>query len=131
MAYEWDEHVGELGLRVRAATEADVFAEAAAAMGELLGDAPAGAEEWRAVEVRGDDLDVLFAAWLEELAFLAETEGFVPAAVRDLDLGPGVVRAQVGGRRASPPHLVKAVTYHGLAFGHDGDGWSARALLDV
>jgi SHS2 domain-containing protein len=37
----------------------------------------------------------------------------------------------VSGTRASPPHLVKAVTYHRLEM-HEQDGtWRARVVLDV
>ena len=30
-----------------------------------------------------------------------------------------------------PPPLVKAVTYHRLAFARSGDGYAARVILDV
>jgi SHS2 domain-containing protein len=134
MAYGWGEHVGELVLWVQAGTEEGVFTEALRGMAELLADeAPGGPapSEWREVDVRGDDRARLFAAWLEELAFLAETEGFVPDAVAELALEPGTLRARVGGHRGAPPHLVKAVTLHDLRFEPAADGWRARALLDV
>jgi SHS2 domain-containing protein len=79
----------------------------------------------------GADRAVLLAAWLEELIFLAETEGFVPAAIEDIALEPERVRARVRGRRGAPPHLVKAVTYHRLSFGRVDGGWRAVAVLDV
>jgi SHS2 domain-containing protein len=128
--YEWGEHVGELELHVTAADEAAVFAEALRAFGELVGgeDRP---EERFEVAAGGEDRAVLFAAWLSELAFLAETEGLVPADVEAIELGRDEVRATVRGYRGDPPHLVKAVTYHRLAYEpHDG-GWRARAVLDV
>jgi SHS2 domain-containing protein len=138
MGHDWGEHVGELELRVTAPAEAGVFAEAALALGELLGEeddaAPVGALEWRHVGAGADAADrgALLAAWLDELVFLAETDGFVPAAVEDVVLGPGAVRARVGGRRGAPPHLVKAVTYHRLAFAPAAEGgWHAVAVLDV
>jgi len=130
MAYAWGDHVGELELAIMARSREAVFAEGARALGELLGDGDGDAEV-RAVAVEGRELPALLAGWLEELVFLAETEGFVPAAVRSLELGDGGVQAVVAGRRGSPPHLVKAVTYHRLAFEPDGEGWYARAVLDV
>jgi SHS2 domain-containing protein len=136
MGHDWAEHVGELELRVTAASEPEVFAEAALALGELLAEeddaGPGAALEWRDVGARAPDRGALLAGWLDELVFLAETEGFVPAAVEDVVLGPGAVRTRVGGRRGSPPHLVKAVTYHRLAFEPaPGGGWRAVAVLDV
>lgn len=131
MAYKWAEHVGELELCVEAASEEDVFAEALRAFGELLGEHDAGDAAATEVTAEGADRAALLAAWLEELIFLAETEGFVPAAVEELALEPERVRARVSGRRGSPPHLVKAVTYHRLAFDRVHGGWRAVAVLDV
>jgi SHS2 domain-containing protein len=129
MTYGWGEHVGELELWVEAPDEAAVFAEAVAALGELL--ATEGAPAAREVSAGGADRATLFAAWLEELAFLAETEGFVPEAVEALELDAERVRARITGRRGSPPHLVKAVTYHRLGFEPTEAGWRATAVLDV
>ncbi len=74
---------------------------------------------------------VLFAEWLAELAFLAETEGLVPERIAELALDSERLEATVEGRLAEPRHLVKAVTYHRLEFGPNGDGWRATAVLDV
>ena len=134
MSYGWTEHVGELELWIEAADEPGVFAEGLRALADVLGDeAPAanGEREWRDVVAQGEDRAVLLAAWLEELNFLAETEGFTAETAEDLALEPARVRARVGGRRAAPPHLVKAVTYHRLAFERADAGWRAVAVLDV
>jgi SHS2 domain-containing protein len=132
MSYGWTEHVGELELWVEAADEPGVFAEALRALADVLGDSPGdGEREWRDVVAEGRDRAVLLAAWLEELNFLAETEGFEPETAEELALEPRSVRARVAGRVTSPPHLVKAVTYHRLAFERTEDGWRAVAVLDV
>jgi len=132
MSYGWAEHVGELELWVEAPDEPAVFAESLEALRELLSEAgERGDAACVDVEVEGEDRARLFAAWLDELAFLAETEGFLPEHVESMMLEDGRVRARVGGVRAAPPHLIKAVTYHRLSFAADGDGWRARAILDV
>jgi SHS2 domain-containing protein len=133
MAYGWAEHTGELELWVSAASEREVFEDALRAMAELLGDEEdeAGAPEARLVAVEGGDHARLLAAWLEELAFLAETDGLVPERVEELVLAPAGVSARVIGHRGAPPHLIKAVTLHRLAFEREGDGWRARVVLDV
>ena len=134
MSWGWAEHVGEVELWVQAGTEAEVFAEALRAMRELLGEGAGTADdapERHEVRVKGADRAALLAGFLEELAFLAETEGFVPEALEELALCEGELRAQVRGARGAPPHLVKAVTYHRLAFARQGSGWRARAILDV
>jgi SHS2 domain-containing protein len=130
--YSWGEHVGELELRLVAADEAGVFAAAVRALGDLLaGDDGGAAREWFEIGAEGSDRAVLLAAWLDELVFLAEHDGIVPVAVTDVVLEPARVRARVGGYRGEPPHLVKAVTYHRLAFEPHEGGWSATLVLDV
>jgi SHS2 domain-containing protein len=132
VGHSWGEHVGELELRLEAADEAGVFAATVPAIAELLaGDEDRDAEQWFDLVGEGDDRAVLLAAWIEELVFLAEHEGVVPVAVNDIVLAPTSVRGSVGGYRGHPPHLVKAVTYHRLAFEPATTGWQANVVLDV
>jgi SHS2 domain-containing protein len=128
--YRWVEHTGEIELAIEARTERQVFADGLAALVELLGIGE-GAYEWRAIEVAAPDRPALLAAWLEELVFLVDAEGFEPVAVRELELAAGSLRAVVAGHCGEPPPLVKAVTYHGLAFEPRGDGYRATVVLDV
>jgi SHS2 domain-containing protein len=131
--YGFSDHVGELELWVHAPSEEEVFGESARALAEVLGgeEGATGGSEWRELAIRATDRPALLAQWLEELAFLAETDGFVADRVDDVVLDSGGVRARVAGHRGSPPHLVKAVTYHRLRFEPAPDGWRARAVLDV
>jgi SHS2 domain-containing protein len=133
VSYRWGEHVGELELHVEAATERGVFEDAALAFAELLSaDArPAAETAPRRVSATGHDRAALLAAFLEELIFLAETERFVPRAIAELRLAGGALEAVVAGGRGEPPHLVKAVTHHRLAFEPADGGWRAKVLLDV
>jgi protein archease len=131
VTYRWVEHTSELELEIAAATEPAVFLEALNAFAELVTDVPSVHSERREVEVRGDDRESLLVAWLEELVFLAEREGFVPERAAELELGDGVVRATLRGHSGAPRPLVKAVTLHRLLFTANGEGWRARVVLDV
>ena len=133
MPYGWGEHTGELELWVTAASEREIFEDALRAMAELLADESdeGGASEARLVAIEGGDHARVLAGWLEELVFLAETEGFVPERAEEVAVAPAGVTARVIGHRGAPPHLIKAVTLHRLAFEPDGDGWRARVVLDV
>jgi len=117
---------------VEAGDEPGVFEEAFRALAELLGD-EAGAGELLICEVDASapDHPALLADWLMEVVFLAETEGLVPERLERLELGERTLSATVAGRRGSPPHLVKAVTYHGLELEPVDGGWRARLVLDV
>ena len=129
--YEWVEHTSELELAIEAASEADVFADALAALAELIGDTADRARKRHTIDLEASVRATLRADWLAELAFLAETEGFVPERLASLDLGPRRLSAAVDGRLGYPPHLVKAVTYHNLVFEPADGRWRARVVLDV
>jgi SHS2 domain-containing protein len=129
--YRWVDHTAEVELEIDAASEREVLEEAIRALADLLGiEAPRG-EERRAITLQAGDRPALLAAWIDELTFLAESEGFVATHVVALDLQPAGLKATVAGILGEPPPLVKAVTYHRLAFEPSGEGYVARVILDV
>jgi SHS2 domain-containing protein len=128
--YRWVDHTGEIELAIEADSERAVFADALAALVDLLG-IEGDAAEPRVIEVTAPDRSALLAAWLEELVFLIDTQGFEPIALTDLELSPDSARAVVEGRLGEPPPLIKAVTYHRLAFEPSGAGYRATVVLDV
>jgi SHS2 domain-containing protein len=128
------EHTAELELRLEAPAEEAIFEEALVALGELLGERSSGAAGEPArheVSASAPDRATLLAEWLSELVFLAETERFIPARLDALELADDQLDARVSGTRASPPHLVKAVTYHRLEMDQEDGTWRARVVLDV
>lgn len=135
MTYRWVEHTGELELEIDAATEEDTLRDAVAALHELLGSQDESGRPGEAlvldVSLSAPDRAGLLADWLSELVFLAETEGFVPEAVRSIEMKGLRVVAEVEGHRGRPRHLVKAVTLHRLAFEPAQEGWRATVVLDV
>lgn len=129
--YRWVEHTAEVELEIDAATEEEVFGEALSAFAELLGVPEPDARTERTVDLESPDRPSLLAEWIEELVFLAETQGFVPSAIRSMELMPDGLRAVVAGGIGAPPHVVKAVTYHRLGFESEGNKHTARVILDV
>jgi SHS2 domain-containing protein len=131
--YTWVEHTGELEVRIESETEEGVFEDALAALRELLSEEGSAHGEplRREVAVEARDRGGLLAAWLDELVFLAERDGLIPERATDMALDDQRMSAVVEGRRGEPPHLVKAVTYHRLAFERVGGRWCATLVLDV
>jgi SHS2 domain-containing protein len=129
--YRWVDHTAEVELEIEAASEREVLEAALRALAELLGIEVARGDERRTIKLQAGDRPALLAAWIEELAFLAESEGFVATHVLELDLQTAGLGATVGGVLDEPPPLVKAVTYHRLAFEPSGSGYVARVILDV
>jgi SHS2 domain-containing protein len=135
--FRWVDHTAELELEIEAPTREAVFADALAALRELLAgeepDTQAAPDPvlQRRVSVEAEDRPALLAAWMEELVFLTENQGFEPLAIASLQLRPSSVDATVTGRLGQPPPVVKAVTYHRLSFASAGDGYRATVVLDV
>ncbi len=129
--YRWVEHTAEVELSIDAATEQEVLEGAMAALAELLGFAGIGGSEQRSLKARAADRPALLAAWLEELVYLAESEGFVATSVDRIIFSDDEVQAMLSGAVADPPPLVKAVTYHRLTFERGGSGYVATVVLDV
>jgi SHS2 domain-containing protein len=129
--YRWVDHTAEVELEIAASTEREVFSDALRALAELLGFADGTGHERREVRASAPDRPALLAVWLEELLFLAESEGFVATGLEELSVPDDSLTATVSGRRGDPPPLVKAVTYHRLEFGSGERGYFARVVLDV
>lgn len=131
LSYRWVEHTAELELEIDAPDEAMVFADAARALAELLGEERRGEPARREIAVEESERAVLLVRWLDELVFLAETEKLVPDEVERIALSDTGLDAEVRCHRGEPRHLVKGTTYHRLAFGPSAEGFHARVVLDV
>jgi SHS2 domain-containing protein len=129
MTYRWVDHTGEVELVIEAWSEEEIFADALSAYRELA--AGEGEPAARSIALEAGDRADLLARWLEELIYLADAEGFVPERVVEIEVERNSLRAEVAGRAGSASPLVKAVTYHGLQFGFDGERWRAHVVLDV
>jgi SHS2 domain-containing protein len=127
--YEWVDHTSELELHIDAETPELVFHDALHALSELLGTAT-GERQTRKIRVSAPGRDRLLWQWLDELVFRSETEGFIPESA-ELTLDKTGLDATVAGRLGEPSALVKAVTYHGLAFEEADGRYRARVVLDV
>jgi len=131
--YRWKEHTSEVQLELSASTAEGIFEEALAAVKELLADGSTdeSRELPRGIEIMAPDAAALLVRWIDELTFIAEVEGLVPAVVLRIELADGALRATVGFHAGAPRHLVKGTTYHGLSFGRHDHGWRATVVLDV
>ena len=131
--HRWFEHTSELELHIDSPTLCGVFEDALGAFAELVAEGANPEQPFSLTfSLEARDPATLLAEFLEELIFLAETQGFVPERPQISVEAVGTkLTAIVQGTIGEPPHLVKAVTYHGLELRREGDGFHARAVLDV
>jgi SHS2 domain-containing protein len=129
--YRWIEHTGEIELEIEDESPEAVFTEALVAFGDLLTEERGGEPVTHQVDISAPDLPALLAEWMNELVYLADTDGFVPERVERLTFIASGLHAKIGGQRHIPRNPVKAVTYHDLEM-QDVEGvWYARVVLDV
>lgn len=137
MPWETFEHQADVGLEVRAARGAELFAEAGLAYFSLVCDLGA-VEERETYELRGEasGVEELLVDWLNDLVFLFEGRGAVCRRI-ELPEWSGTSYAAVlhGEPAVAGRHrlrsIVKAATYHGVSVRFNGSGWRARVILDV
>jgi SHS2 domain-containing protein len=128
--YEWRSHTAEIELRVVAPSENGVLADAADAFGRYVELDRGGEPARHELDLEAPDRGSLLVALLEELIFLADTEGFVPDR-SELCVDGARLFGVLEGRRTRIDPIVKAATYHGLRFERNGDVWDARVVFDV
>lgn len=88
------------------------------------------------VEAEADDLEGLLVAWLSEVLFHVEANGFAFRWFEDVELKKGSVAAWGWGEALDPARHglkleVKAPTYHGLELRKEKEGWVAQVIFDV
>jgi SHS2 domain-containing protein len=137
--FELFDHTADLGIRVRAASPNELFAEAAKALTHCLVGQPDSVQTTTNVrcELESPDLEYLFFDWLSELLFRFDAEGFIVASCEcRVDVQGTSLQATLHGDLFDPSrheysHEVKAITYHGLRVERDADGWLAEVIIDI
>lgn len=132
MSFRFLDHPGEVELVVDAAGEPEIYGEALHAFAELVEQDTGGRPGQRHIRLEAPDRVSLLVDWLNELVYLADTDGFVPERIETMSLEGTRLDATVSGRlEAAPSSLVKAATFSGAAFERGAHGWCARIVLDV
>jgi SHS2 domain-containing protein len=83
------------------------------------------------VAVTAPDAAALLAEWLEELVYLGESEGFVADRLDACRFADEHLETVVSGGLGRPGPIIKAVTYHRLAFEPADAGYVASVVFDV
>ena len=136
-AFETFEHTADIGLLARGRTLAELFANAADGLADLIVDRDGlhDAVQMR-VSVSAPDPEGLLVAWLNELLYLLDTQRFLPRRTQITSLDGGSLTAQLSGDTIDPGRhavrrMIKAATYHGLSVRQADGVWEARVILDL
>jgi SHS2 domain-containing protein len=136
--YETFDHTADLGLRVRAATLPELFADAGRGLTSMLVEDVSPIRETTSATIalpKDDDLEFLLFDFLKAILFRFETDHLLLVRF-EVTLDDSGLHATGHGEpmddaRHEPGHEVKAITYHGLRVERDGDGWLAEVIVDI
>ena len=140
VTYEFFDHTGDLGVRLRGATRAELFAAAAAALTAALVDpATVRPADRRDVDLTAPTDDGLLVDWLSELLYLFEVHDLLVASAEvtvDREAERWRLHATIDADRFDPARhriklLIKGVTYHRLAIAESEDGFETDLILDI
>ncbi len=132
-------HTADVGFALEAENLEGLFQAALEGLLEVMfQNPPRRGKRRRTVVLEAEDLETLLVRYLNELIYLIQTKGFVPAKAR-VRIFP-----QEGGFRLEATLLgepfqegfgfqgeVKSATYHGLSVVREGGVWKAQVILDV
>jgi SHS2 domain-containing protein len=135
--YEIFDHTADLGLRIRAASLDELFADAARALFSVIVANPESVKPVQEfdLEIEGSRHDDLLFDWLAELLYTFDTRRVLFSEF-DVHVREAGVKATARGEPIDPKRHelemeVKAITYHGLKVERDGDGWLAEVIVDL
>jgi SHS2 domain-containing protein len=135
--YEIFEHTADVGIRARAGSLEELFADAARGLFSVMVEdlATVRTLEEVALQVSGDDVEELFHDWLAELLFTFCVRRLVLADF-DVRFGLSELTATARGEPIDPSRHrldveVKAITWCGLKVQRQPDGWLAEVVVDI
>ena len=140
MAYQFFDHIGDIGVGLSGRSLDELFASAAMAFSDtvtsLAGVEPRRPEE---LDVAAPELDLLMVDFLSELLYRFDTRGWLTrdaqVEIREQDGGWELQGTLIGERHDPARHpvkiLIKAVTYHGLQVEQRDGVWGARVVFDI
>jgi SHS2 domain-containing protein len=137
VGYELVDHTADIGVRLWGPTAEEVFEQAALALFSLVCDPlHVGSLETVEIELEAEAMDLLLAAWLNELLYVFEARRLVLTQFDIDELTERTLRARVTGEPLDTTrHVmcggVKAATLHELTLEKRDGGWEGFVLLDV
>ena len=140
MGFRFLDHTADIGIEVEADDVSGLFAEAALAFADCITELESLDETLlREIRLTAATRELLLVDWLNELLYIFEASGELFRAfeceVREAGAGWEIVAQARGAKFDDKVHRlkvpIKAVTYHGLEVGRDGNAWRARVIFDI
>ena len=127
----------ELAVKVTGGSQADLFANSAFALFDVMADVEKiEIKERLPLEVEGADRDDLMVNWMRELLYLYQGSGYLLKEFVIREVKDTSVKAEVCGEKIDPDrHEIKqeiaAVAYHQSRMTKTGNQWTAQLIFEV
>jgi SHS2 domain-containing protein len=136
--YRLTKHQSELAVRVIGESQADLFANSALALFDVMvADMDKiESKERLPLEVEGADRDDLMINWVRELLYLYQSSGYLIKEFVIREVKDTVVKADVAGEKIDPDrHEIKqeiaAVAFHKSRMEKTGNQWTAHLIFEL
>jgi len=127
----------ELAVRVTGNSQADLFANSAFALFDVMTDVEKiEIKEQLPLEVEGTDRDDLLVNWMRELLYLYQGSGYMLKEFRVKDVNDTKVKAEVCGEKIDPDRHeirreISAVAYNQGRMQKTGNQWTAQLIFEI
>jgi len=135
--YRITTHHTELAVRITGSSQADLFANSAFALFDVMTDlAAVNIKESIPLEVEGSDRDDLMVNWMRELLYLYQSNGYLLKEFKINQVKDTIVKAEVCGEKVDPDrHEVKqeiaSVAAHKSRMEKTGNQWIAQVIFEL
>lgn len=127
----------ELAVRVSGNSQADLFANSAFALFDVMTDIDkVDIKDRIPLEVEGVERDDLMVNWMRELLYLYQGSGYLLKEFYIREAKDTLVKAEVCGEKIDPDrHEIKkeilGVAYHQSRMQKTGDQWTAQLIFEI
>jgi SHS2 domain-containing protein len=136
--YRLTKHQSELAVRVTGDSQADLFANSAAALFDVMvvDMNKVECKDQLPLEVEGTDRDDLMVNWVRELLYLYQGSGYLIKEFRIREVKDTVVKADVSGEKIDPDRHeiqqeIAAVAFHKSRMEKTGNQWTAHLIFEL
>ena len=135
--YRITTHHTELAVRITGSSQAELFANSAFALFDVMTDVAAiDVKESIPLEVEGSDRDDLMVNWMRELLYLYQSNGYILKEFKISQVKDTIVKAEVSGEKIDPDrHEIKqeiaSVAAHKSRMEKTGNQWIAQVIFEL
>jgi SHS2 domain-containing protein len=136
--YRITKHQSELAVKVVGASQADLFANSAYTLFDVMvADLDkVECKDHIPLEIEGTDRDDLMVNWMRELLYLYQGSGYLLKDFQIREVKDTIVKAEVAGEKIDPDrHEIKqeiaAIAFHKSRMDKTGNQWTAQVIFEV